>query len=148
MTARREAPPRRAALPRSKSEVPADPTVRLEPRTVDRRHGLAEPIEERTPGESEPFELRRLRRRIDALDRRIVALLNERARLALAVGRAKRAAGWRAVRDTERERDVLERVAAANAGPLPEAALLAVYRRVIAATRALEARRNGLDEEA
>lgn len=97
---------------------------------------------------SEPPELRRLRRRIDALDRRIVALLNERAKLALAVGQAKRAAGWRAVRDLERERDVLDRVAAANSGPLPEAALLAVYRRVIAATRALEARRNGLDEEA
>ncbi|HWP62128.1 MAG TPA: chorismate mutase [Candidatus Binatia bacterium] len=96
----------------------------------------------------EPPELRRLRRRIDALDRRIVALLNERAKLALAVGQAKRAAGWRAVRDLERERDVLDRVAAANTGPLPEAALLAVYRRVIAATRALEARRNGLDEEA
>ena len=34
-------------------------------------------------------ELRRLRRRIDALDRRIVALLNERAELGREVGRAK-----------------------------------------------------------
>lgn len=93
-------------------------------------------------------ELRRLRRRIDALDRRIVALLNERASLALAVGRAKQTAGWAAVRDAERERDVLERVAAANRGPLSEDDLLAVYRRIIAATRALEAHRNGLDEEA
>lgn len=93
-------------------------------------------------------ELRRLRRRIDALDRRIVALLNERASLAIAVGRAKQAAGWNAVRDAERERDVLERVAAANAGPLSEDDLLAVYRRIIAATRALEAHRNGLDEGA
>ncbi|MCL6650360.1 MAG: chorismate mutase [Chloroflexi bacterium] len=48
--------------------------------------------------------MRRLRRRIDALDRRIVALLNERAALAVAVGRAKRAAGWAAIRDLERER--------------------------------------------
>ena len=84
-------------------------------------------------------ELRRLRRRIDALDRRIVALLNERARLGLAVGAAKAAGGRRAIRDAERERDVLLRVAAHNPGPLPEADLLALYRRLIAATRRLEA---------
>jgi chorismate mutase/prephenate dehydratase len=96
----------------------------------------------------EPPDLRRLRRRIDALDRRIVALLNERAALAVAVGRAKRAAGWAAIRDLERERDVLDRVAAANAGPLSEADLRAIYERIIAASRALEADRNGLDEEA
>ena len=37
----------------------------------------------------ETAELRRLRRRIDALDRRIVALLNERAELGRDVGREK-----------------------------------------------------------
>ncbi len=37
-------------------------------------------------------ELRRLRRRIDALDRRIVALLSERAELGREVGREKAAA--------------------------------------------------------
>ncbi len=100
------------------------------------------------PDRPESPELRALRRRIDALDRRIVALLNERAKLALAVGRAKRAAGWQAVRDREREEDVLDRVAASNGGPLPEGDVLAIYQRIIAATRALEARQNGLDEEA
>lgn len=98
-------------------------------------------------GAPETSELRGLRRRIDAVDRRIVALLNERARLAIAVGRAKRVAGWRAVRDVERERDVLERIVAANGGPLGDEALRAVYRRIIAATRALEADHNGLAEE-
>ncbi|HYU48843.1 MAG TPA: chorismate mutase [Candidatus Limnocylindria bacterium] len=82
--------------------------------------------------------MRRLRRRIDALDRRIVALLNERAALGRDVGRAKSEAGWRAIRDGERERDVLLRVAMANGGPMPQADLLAIYRRLIAATRALE----------
>jgi chorismate mutase/prephenate dehydratase len=81
-----------------------------------------------------------LRRRIDALDRRIVALLNERAELGRNVGRAKSAAGRRAVRDVEREREVLLRVTMANVGPIPQADLLAIYRRLIAATRALEAR--------
>jgi chorismate mutase/prephenate dehydratase len=84
--------------------------------------------------------LRRLRRQIDALDRRIVALLNERAELARAAGRAKTAQGRRAIRDAEREREVLLRVTMANAGPLGQADLLALYRRLMAATRELEAR--------
>jgi chorismate mutase len=41
--------------------------------------------------DEETPELRRLRRRIDALDRRIVGLLNERAELARAAGHAKAA---------------------------------------------------------
>lgn len=93
---------------------------------------------ERHPDET--VELRRLRRRIDALDRRIVALLNERAELGREVGRAKLAAGRRAIADPEREREVLLRVSMANAGPLPQAELLAIYRRLIAATKAIEAR--------
>jgi chorismate mutase/prephenate dehydratase len=88
----------------------------------------------------ESAELRRLRRRIDALDRKIVALLNERAELARAAGAAKHAAGRRAIRDGQREREVLLRVTMANTGPLPQADLLALYRRLMAATRALEAR--------
>ena len=68
------------------------------------------------------------------------ALLNERAELAREVGRAKAAAGRRAIRDAEREREVLLRVTMANAGPMPQADLLALYRRLMAATRALEAR--------
>jgi chorismate mutase / prephenate dehydratase len=90
--------------------------------------------------EPETAELRRLRQRINALDRRIVALLNERAELGREVGRAKVAIGRRAIRDGDREREVLLRVTMANQGPLPQADLLALYRRLIAATRALEAR--------
>lgn len=97
--------------------------------------------DDRGPGEpNESAELRRLRRRIDALDRRIVGLLNERAELGRKVGRAKVAAGRRAIRDAEREREVLLRVTMANDGPMPQADLLAVYRRLFAVARALEAR--------
>jgi len=89
---------------------------------------------------AETPELKRLRRRIDVLDRRIVALLNERARIAREAGRAKTAAGRTAIRDAEREREVLLRVSMANEGPLPQADLLALYRRLFVATRELEAR--------
>ena len=92
----------------------------------------------RRPAESP--ELRRLRRRIDVLDRRIVALLNERATIAREAGRAKNAVGRTAIRDAEREREVLLRVSMANEGPLPQADLLALYRRLFAATRGLEQR--------
>lgn len=90
--------------------------------------------------EPETAELRRLRQRIDVLDRRIVSLLNERAELAREAGQAKAAAGRRAIRDAEREREVLLRVTMANSGPLPQNDLLALYRRLMAATRTLEAR--------
>jgi chorismate mutase/prephenate dehydratase len=84
-------------------------------------------------------ELRRLRARIDALDRRIVGLINERAELTRAVGAEKLRTG-RAVRDAAREREVLLRVSMANEGPTPQADLLAIYRRLIASARSLEAR--------
>ena len=84
--------------------------------------------------------MRRLRRRIDAVDRRIVRLLNERAELAREVGRAKVAAGRRAVRDPEREREVLLRVSIANDGPTPQADLLAIFKRLFVVARSLERR--------
>ncbi len=90
--------------------------------------------------DEETAEVRRLRKRIDSLDRKIVGLLNERAELGREVGREKAAAGRRAVRDAEREREVLLRVTMANTGPIAQADLLAIYRRLIAATRALETR--------
>jgi chorismate mutase / prephenate dehydratase len=90
--------------------------------------------------DEETAEVRRLRKRIDSLDRKIVGLLNVRAELGREVGREKAAAGRRAVRDAEREREVLLRVTMANTGPIAQADLLAIYRRLIAATRALETR--------
>jgi chorismate mutase/prephenate dehydratase len=95
-----------------------------------------------TPAERDAAaaELERVRDRIDELDRRIVELLSERATLGRAAGRAKAVAGRRAVRDHEREREVLLRVAMANPGPLPQGDLLSIYRRIVAVTRALESR--------
>lgn len=84
-------------------------------------------------------ELGRLRAEIDELDRRIVRLLNERAVLTVDVGHEKAALGRRAIRDRDREREVLLRVTMANAGPLPQADILAIYRRLITSARALEA---------
>jgi chorismate mutase/prephenate dehydratase len=83
--------------------------------------------------------LQALRRSIDEIDRRLVALVSERARLAQEVGRLKDAAQAPVYRP-EREAEVLRKVAAANPGPVPQAALAAIFREVMSACRALERR--------
>ncbi len=79
-----------------------------------------------------------LRERIDAIDHEIVALLNERAEIALEIGRVKQVTGRRTVRDAAREAEVLERVTHASAGLFPEPELVALYRKLIAATRRVQ----------
>jgi chorismate mutase/prephenate dehydratase len=81
--------------------------------------------------------LEELRSEIDELDREIVKLLNRRARLGLEAGRTKARDG-RAVADATREREVLVRVAMANDGPLPQDALLVLYRQLIETIKRLE----------
>ena len=97
------------------------------------------PIDPGPPaGAPTPEELRRLRERIDEIDAAIVALLDERARIALQVGQVKQASGRRAVRDAAREAEVIERVTGASAGLFPEPELVALYRKLIAATRRVQ----------
>ena len=85
----------------------------------------------------ESGELESLRVQIDALDVQIVQLLNRRARLGLKAGSVK-ARNGRPVADSEREREVLVRVAMANEGPMPQDALLALYRHLIETIKRLE----------
>jgi chorismate mutase/prephenate dehydratase len=82
-------------------------------------------------------DLKSLRAQIDELDVQIVGLLNRRARLGLEAGRAKALSG-RVPADSDREREVLVRVAMANNGPMPQDALLALYRQLIETIRRLE----------
>lgn len=79
-------------------------------------------------------QLARLRQEIDALDDRILALLNERARLAQAIGHLKNGNAYR----PEREAQVVRRLQAANAGPLPAEAVERLFREIMSACRALE----------
>ncbi|TMG74056.1 MAG: chorismate mutase, partial [Betaproteobacteria bacterium] len=70
------------------------------------------------------------RAEIDALDERIVALLNERASRAAAIGKLKANGG--AYRP-EREAQVLRRVALANRGPLANDALARLFTEIMSA---------------
>jgi chorismate mutase/prephenate dehydratase len=84
-----------------------------------------------------PPELARLRERIDAIDREILARLNERAETVLEVGRVK-SRSQLAVYEPTRELGVVERLRESNAGPFPDRGIGPVFREIISATRSLE----------
>lgn len=78
-----------------------------------------------------------LRVRIDAVDAELLALLNRRADISLAVGRLKASTGAPVLRP-DREAALLQKLQAANPGPLPAAHLLAIYREILSSSRALQ----------
>jgi chorismate mutase/prephenate dehydratase len=78
-----------------------------------------------------------LRQAIDAIDDRLLELLNERARLAKEVGALKSAQGG-AFHAPERERQILDRLQEGNPGPFPTEAIRAVYSEIISACLSLE----------
>jgi len=82
-------------------------------------------------------DLPALRGRIDALDRELLALLNRRAALALAVGELKKHEGS-AVFRPEREAQVIDGLKAANPGPLQNSSVAPIWREIMSACRALE----------
>jgi len=77
------------------------------------------------------------RRKIDELDRQIVALISERAEAAQAIGRLKRSTSM-PIYEPNRERVIFENVRAANQGPLPDIELTHIYERIIDVMRALQ----------
>lgn len=80
-----------------------------------------------------------IRDRIDDLDQRILALINERAGCALEVADIKRAAGEALnFSRPEREAQVLRALAQGNGGPLDSEAVTRVFREIISACLALE----------
>jgi chorismate mutase/prephenate dehydratase len=79
-------------------------------------------------------ELEQLRARIDALNLEILARLNERARLARAIGTLKIGQAYR----PEREAQVLRRIKDANEGPLADETVALLFREIMSACLALE----------
>jgi chorismate mutase/prephenate dehydratase len=83
------------------------------------------------------MSLDQVRRDIDKVDARLVALLNERAHLVLKVRDLKQSTSAPAY-TPHRERQVYTRVAELNQGPFPPSALKAVYREIMSAALAME----------
>lgn len=77
------------------------------------------------------------RNKIDAIDARLVELLNERSRCALEIGRLKRKANI-ALYQPEREQAVIRQVTELNSGPLDAEAIKRLFERIIDESRRLE----------
>ena len=77
------------------------------------------------------------RRKIDDLDRQIVALISERARAAQAIGKLKQADKL-PIYEPNREKVIFQNVRSANHGPLPDIELTHIYERIIDVMRATQ----------
>jgi chorismate mutase len=80
------------------------------------------------------------REHIDQLDRRLVALLNERTVIVETIGHVKKEARM-PVYEPKREDDVYANVTASNCGPLPNDALQRIFERIIDEMRKVQRER-------
>jgi chorismate mutase len=77
------------------------------------------------------------RKKIDELDCKLAALLNERAAAAVEIGRLKRNTSL-PVYEPERERAVIANVQQRNTGPLTERDLAQIYERIMDVMRSIQ----------
>lgn len=84
-------------------------------------------------------QLADLRVRIDAVDQQLLSLLNQRAKLAQAVGEVKKLDGSPVFRP-DREAQVIDRVKGRNPGPVLAESIAPIWREIMSACRALESR--------
>lgn len=80
-------------------------------------------------------QLKPLRDEINRIDARILTLLNERAKAAIAVGKVK---GGEHLYRPEREAQVLHTLAQTNQGPMPDGDVTHIFREIMSACLALE----------
>jgi chorismate mutase/prephenate dehydratase len=82
-------------------------------------------------------KLGELRVAIDSVDERILVLLNDRARLALEVGKVKETVGA-SFYVPAREEDLVRHLQEANRGPFPDSGIRPVWKEIISASLSLE----------
>jgi chorismate mutase len=87
--------------------------------------------------ESRIMDIADWRTKIDALDRKLVELISERARAAVEIGRLKRNTSL-PIYEPDREQVVFANVQAANPGPLPGRDLVRIYERIIDVMRNIQ----------
>lgn len=83
-------------------------------------------------------DLKTLREKIDLLDEKLLKLLNDRAKIALEVGKVKVKADNHDFYRPEREKEVISHVTAKNAGPLSADHLSHIFKSIMSSCRALE----------
>ena len=83
------------------------------------------------------MSLTELRKKIDALDAKIIKLLNDRAKLSMAIGE-KKLKSKGAIYAPHREREVFQRIKKLNKGPMSFEAFQAIYREIMSSSISLE----------
>ncbi|HEY6417366.1 MAG TPA: prephenate dehydratase [Candidatus Binataceae bacterium] len=86
---------------------------------------------------AEPRSIESLRARIDEVNQKLLRLVSLRAGLCVEIGRLKHSEGGE-VYQPARERDVIEKMIAANEGPLGNEQITRIFTEIISACRALE----------
>ena len=83
------------------------------------------------------MSLDELRKQINDVDNKLVELLNQRAKIVVEIGKLKNKTAA-PVYSPDREKEVFERIAKANTGPLPDKCLTAIWRELMSGSFTLE----------
>lgn len=83
------------------------------------------------------MNLKNLRTKINSIDKKIVHLLNDRARISGAIGEIK-VKNKAAIYSPAREKEIFKRIAQLNKGPMTMEAFEAIYREIMSSSLALE----------
>ncbi len=74
------------------------------------------------------------RKELDFINQKLLTLLNQRLRITLEIGKIKRKMGKK-IYDTEREKDILDRLRRKNKGPLKEEDLRKIFKTIMKVCR-------------
>lgn len=83
------------------------------------------------------MKINKIRKSVNALDKKIVSLLNERAKFILEIGKLKNKNN-QSIYVPSREKKILKRIAKENKGPLNNESFTAIYREIMSASLSLE----------
>ncbi len=83
------------------------------------------------------MNLKSLRKRINTIDGKVVALLNDRAQISSEIGELK-VKDKKSIYSPAREKEVLKRIEELNKGPMTAKAFAAIYREIMSSSLALE----------
>lgn len=93
-------------------------------------------IDSLSKGEKEKL-LKKMRNRVDLLDKFLVYLLNKRTKTTIMIGRIKLSLN-QPTYNPERERDVMQKIYRSNKGPLKDESLERIYERILDESRATQ----------
>lgn len=83
------------------------------------------------------MSLSEYRKKIDAIDTKIVTLLNDRAKLSVKIGENKKKLN-KGIYAPDREKQIFDQISRLNKGPMTNDAFVAIYREIMSSSLSLE----------